>query len=210
MRKLALGLVGAAAAAFCPAAVSAATIITPNTTVTPSAGQTATFYTAGNIFSGPIAATFGDTGIPAGSFTDIYSFTIPQTGTGSGSVTTTVDIGGFGGATDLDILSVMVNGLAATPVYRDLAGNVCTTPGSGTCGATETFAINNVPITANVLNNITITGTSRGLGSYGGNATFIPASSVPEPATWAMMLLGFGAAGMYLRTKRRQVLAQAA
>lgn len=208
MRKLALGLVGAAAAAFCPAAVSAATIITPNTVVHPVAGQTATFFVSGNIFSGPIAATFGDTGIPSGSFTDIFSFTIPQTGTGSGSVTTTVDIGGFGGSTDLDILSVMVNGLSASPVYRDLAGNVCPTPGVGSCGATETFAINNVPITANVLDTITITGTSRGNGSYGGNATFIP--GVPEPATWAMMLLGFGAAGMFLRTKRRQVLAQAA
>jgi hypothetical protein len=210
MRKLALGLIGIASIALCPAAANATTIITPNTTVHPTAGQTATFYVSGNIFSGPIAATFGDVGIPAGSFTDVYNFTIPQTGTGSGSVTTTVDVGGFGGATDLDILSVMVNGLAATPVYRDLTGAVCTTPGSGTCGATETFAINNVPITANVLNSITITGTSRGLGSYGGNATFIP--GVPEPATWAMMLLGFGAVGFTLRRTRKtgQTLLQAA
>ncbi len=200
MRKLALALIGAASVALCPAAANAATIITPNTTVHPTVGQTATFYVAGNIYSGPIAATFGDTGIPAGSFTDIYSFTIPQTGTGSGSVTTTVDVGGFGGSTDLDILSVMVNGLSATPVYRDLSGTVCSTPGVGTCGATETFAINNVPITANVLNNITITGISRGLGSYGGNASFSP---VPEPATWAMMLLGFGAVGFAMRRTRK-------
>lgn len=208
MRKLSMGLVGAAALVLGSTAANAATIITPNTVVNPSPGQTATFFTSGNIFNGPIAATFGDVGIPAGSFTDVFSFTIPQTGTGSGSVTTTVDVGGFGGPADLDILSVMVNGLVATPVYRDLAGNVCSTPGSGTCGATETFAINNVPITSDVLNNITITGTSRGLGSYGGNATFIP--SVPEPSTWALMLLGFGAAGMFLRTKKRNVLAQAA
>lgn len=209
MRKLAMGLVGAAALALGSTAANAAvTIITPNTVVNPSPGQTATFFTAGNIFNGPISATFGDVGIPSGSFTDVFSFTIPQTGTGSGSVTTTVDVGGFGGPADLDILSVMVNGLVATPVYRDLAGNVCSTPGVGSCGATETFAINNVPITADVLNNITITGTSRGLGSYGGNATFIP--SVPEPSTWALMLLGFGAAGMFLRTKKRSVLAQAA
>lgn len=209
MRKLALGLVGAAGLALgSTAATAATTIITPNTVVNPTPGQTATFFTAGNIFNGPIAATFGDVGIPSGSFTDVFNFTIPQTGTGSGSVTTTVDVSGFGGPADLDILSVMVNGLVATPVYRDLAGNVCPTPGVGSCGATETFAINNVPIVSNVLNNVTISGTSRGLGSYGGNATFIP--SVPEPSTWALMLLGFGAAGLFLRTKRRHVLAQAA
>ncbi|QNP43594.1 PEP-CTERM sorting domain-containing protein [Sphingomonas daechungensis] len=34
--------------------------------------------------------------------------------------------------------------------------------------------------------------------------------AVPEPATWAMMLLGFGAAGFVLRRRRRPVLAQAA
>lgn len=213
MRKLALGLVGAAGLALgSTAATAATTIITPNTVVTPSPGQTATFFTSGNITNGPIAATFGDVGIPGGSFTDIFKFTIPQTGTGSGSVTTTVDLSGYGGVADLDILSVMVNSMAATPVYRDLAGNVCPTPspipGTGSCGATETFAITDVPITANILNTVTIVGTSRGLGSYSGNATFTP--TVPEPSTWALMLLGFGAAGMFLRTKRRHVLAQAA
>lgn len=39
-------------------------------------------------------------------------------------------------------------------------------------------------------------------------ATISPA--VPEPATWAMMLLGFGAAGFMLRRRRAPVLAQAA
>lgn len=34
--------------------------------------------------------------------------------------------------------------------------------------------------------------------------------AVPEPATWAMMLLGFGAAGFMLRRRRRPVIPQAA
>ena len=34
--------------------------------------------------------------------------------------------------------------------------------------------------------------------------------AVPEPATWAMMLMGFGAAGYAMRRRRRPVLAQAA
>jgi len=202
MRKFVYGLIGAGAIALASTAANAATtIVTPNTVVMPSPGQIATFFVSGNINSGPIAAIFGDVGIPTGTFTDIFKFTIPQTGVGSGSVTTTVDIGGFGGPADLDITSVMVNSMIATPVYRDLSGTVCTTPGVGSCGATETFAINDVPILANILNSVVITGTSRGLGSYSGNATFTP--SVPEPSTWAMMLLGFGAVGFGMRRARK-------
>lgn len=33
--------------------------------------------------------------------------------------------------------------------------------------------------------------------------TFVVRAGVPEPSTWAMMLLGFGAIGMAFRTKRR-------
>lgn len=201
MRKLAFGLIGAAVVALgsMGTAAGAATIITPNSVVHPTPGQTATFFASG--VSGPISATFGDTGIKAGMFTDNFEFTIAQNGIGSGSVTTSVSVNGVHGSLDLDFLSVMVNGLAATAVYRDAAGNVCTNYNVGTCGATETFAINNVPIVANVLNTISITGISRGNGSYGGQATFTP--SVPEPSTWAMMLVGFGAVGFGMRRARK-------
>jgi hypothetical protein len=46
------------------------------------------------------------------------------------------------------------------------------------------------------------------VGSYVGN--FNVAAPVPEPATWAMMLLGFGAMGMVIRRRRKPVLAQLA
>ena len=53
-----------------------------------------------------------------------------------------------------------------------------------------------------------IQGNNTGPGSLGGTVTINPAS-VPEPATWAMMLLGFGAIGWQLRRRRTPVLAQA-
>ena len=44
-------------------------------------------------------------------------------------------------------------------------------------------------------------------GTLTGNVTISP---VPEAGTWALMLLGFGAIGLTLRTRRRPVLAQVA
>ena len=43
--------------------------------------------------------------------------------------------------------------------------------------------------------------------TFTGNIHF---TAVPEPATWAMMLLGFGAIGFSMRNRRRTTLAQAA
>lgn len=44
-------------------------------------------------------------------------------------------------------------------------------------------------------------------GALTGNVTITP---LPEPATWAMMLLGFGAIGLSVRSRRKPVLAQIA
>jgi hypothetical protein len=35
-------------------------------------------------------------------------------------------------------------------------------------------------------------------------------SAVPEPGTWALMILGFGAVGLTMRRKRQPALAQLA
>jgi|SRR6478672_8134166 len=201
MRKLVLSILGASSLALASAAN--AVVIVPGAPLAGDQSQGPTsFLVSGNIFSGPITATIGHSGIAAGSFTDTFQFTIPQTGTGSGSITTTVDVGQFLGVTDLDITSVVINGTTfAIETLRDINGVACLVEGVGTCGATETFAASLVPIVANVQNTITVTGTSRGLGSYGGNLTFSP-TAVPEPATWAMMLLGFAGIGWQLRRKR--------
>jgi hypothetical protein len=53
------------------------------------------------------------------------------------------------------------------------------------------------------------TDTLQNGGSFAGTVTILTAA-VPEPATWAMMLLGFGAIGLSMRKRRRPVLAQIA
>ena len=47
---------------------------------------------------------------------------------------------------------------------------------------------------------LTINGNNNGTGVLAGTVTISPA--VPEPATWAMMLLGFGAIGWHLRRRK--------
>ena len=73
---------------------------------------------------------------------------------------------------------------------------------------TETWAL----VTPVVLNSgshtIQVVGTLHGAtGSYVGT---LNVAAVPEPATWAMMLLGFGAMGVAIRRRRQPVLAQVA
>jgi len=54
---------------------------------------------------------------------------------------------------------------------------------------------------------LTIMGNAGADGQMGGH---IDIRAVPEPATWAMMLLGFGAVGFAMRRRRAPILAQAA
>jgi hypothetical protein len=140
-----------------------------------------------NIFAAPdgtISASFGQTGIVAGMFQHIYQFTLPQNGTASGSLTTSAVR--FHGVGDTDFVSVFFNGVQLTGITGSL---------------NEVVFANSVPIIAGQLNEIVINGLSRGNGSYGGQGVFAP---VPEPAAWAMLIGGFGFAGMAMR-RRTQV-----
>uniref|UniRef100_UPI0035CC03D2 FxDxF family PEP-CTERM protein n=1 Tax=uncultured Sphingomonas sp. TaxID=158754 RepID=UPI0035CC03D2 len=167
-----------------------------STAMAPAAYAANTFYpgdpqfqVTGDPFSGTVSANIGDSGIAKGAFTDIFSFALGQTGLGSGSIATSSSI--FGDLTDLDLTSVTVNGMAATRVASPQ-------------NLYESYFIFGVPITAGEVNNITVSGISRGNGSFGGNLTFIPSvvTSVPESSTWIMMILGFGMAGAAMRYRR--------
>lgn len=45
------------------------------------------------------------------------------------------------------------------------------------------------------------------LAKYSGTATLVSPSAAPEPAAWALMLLGFGGLGAVLRRRRAAALA---
>ena len=136
-------------------------------------------------YRGSISANLGNTITSIGDFTDTFNFELFQNGVGGGSVTTVAAL--FQGATDLDFTSVLINGVAAS-ITKDAQGIVETVSGSG------------ITLLAGA-NSIVVNGTSRGNGSYGGSIAFTP--SVPETATWGMMILGFVGMGAAMRYRRK-------
>jgi len=69
----------------------------------------------------------------------------------------------------------------------------------------ETWQLDPVYLAAG-LHTITVKGSILGPGGGAYSGTVNVAPPVPEPATWAMMLAGFGAMGFAMRRTRRKVL----
>jgi hypothetical protein len=69
-------------------------------------------------------------------------------------------------------------------------------------GSLESWGLDDTNLAAGTYT-LVINGNNSGTGSLGGTITI---QSLPEPGTWAMMILGFGAVGFALRRKRRPAL----
>ena len=137
---------------------------------------TFTFSADGN----SAVASFNNSGAGA-TFSDVYSFTLP-----AGFASTSLTSAAVNGTTDTAFTSVLLNSLVLT---------------TNSSGAIDEKSLLNVPVPAGP-NTLTVNGTSGGLYSYGGNISFAKVA-VPEPASWALMIAGFGGLGAALRSKRR-------
>ena len=132
------------------------------------------------------SGTFGNATVTPGSFTDVFNFMTPE-GYNLASATISSVMTGNDPATNIDFSSVTLNGTSfniiqtGTVEFRDLL-NKALTPGG-----------NNV---------LSVAGTAGSSASYSGTLSFSSMAAVPEPATWAMMLLGFGAVGFSMRRRR--------
>ncbi len=140
--------------------------------------------------TGP-SGTFGDDEVVCAgggtncNFTRTFTFTTP-----AGFNLASIDISSIATTnplTNIDFSSVTLNGV----VFNTLS-----------TGTQEFRNLLNQALAAGGTNNLVVTGTTGGNAAFSGNLSFSAAAAVPEPGTWALMLLGFGAVGFSMRRRR--------
>lgn len=178
MRKLVLGLVGAAALTFGAGAANATTVFDPiNQTLLDAAN---TDFFGATVIDEP------------GNFSHQFTFNLTADMAADSAVITQI----FGN-NDIDFTSILLDTFAFVQTVTDANGD-------------ETWALDPSVVLTAGMHTIYVNGSvvgSSGDGSYSG---VINLAAVPEPATWAMMLLGFGAVGFAMRRRRRPALMQVA
>jgi PEP-CTERM motif len=191
MRKLLIALAGATALTAASAANAALTI--------GAAGSTN--GTVNPTVTSPTTLEFDTTNAAAGDYLSFFQFNNDGFTAGVFSATaSTVPLAG----TTVGLLQLFTGGTVTNGVY---SGGTLVTGGS-ISGSSNSLTLS-TPLTPNTNYTFQYSGTLANSGNISGNAAFGMAA-VPEPAAWALMLLGFGGIGMAIRRRRRPALAQIA
>jgi hypothetical protein len=192
MRRLVLGIVGASALALASTAANASvtlgTAIGSSCTGGGCVAGASTAVVTDNV-NIPNKVQFDDTNASAGGQTAWFNFFVAPNALGTFSAT----VATFPVST-VTLLELLTGGTSSTVGGTSLI----TTPGT---------QLTYGNLTANTWYTFRYTANMSTAGSISGNATFYP---VPEPGTWALMLLGFGGIGLAMRRRRRPALAQLA
>jgi hypothetical protein len=181
MRKLILGIMGATALTFASAASA-------QVSVTSSPG-----VITGTSDSGVTFSTFYGTANSGSPFDEWVSFTEALDGFYSFDLTSVAVAGNA--ATDVDFTSVFLTG-------GSIVGSLFLSPDINSTDQYEHYVLSDVFLAAGDYT-LHLQGTRGRTATYSGTISF---AAVPEPATWAMMLMGFGAIGFAMRRRRRPAL----
>ena len=139
---------------------------------------------------GSFSGTFGFNGVNGGVFSNIFMFNLP---TGASSFTASSSFTDNPN-NDINFTSIDFNG---------------TNFNVGSTGQVEFRFLTGALVTAGP-QTLTVKGTSGGNGSYAGSIAFTPAAGVvPEPAAWALMIVGFGGTGVMLRRRQKVAISAA-
>jgi hypothetical protein len=181
MRKLVLSLVGATALACGATAANAAETLTPiNSSILNSAGT-----------SGPFGAVI----VGQSSFTDSFAFTLNNAMNTNGQVST------------ISLFNLL--NINFTSIYIDVNDLAHSYTKTSNDPSPETWALAPIGLSSGAHTLFVNGNLANGPGNASYSAT-LNIAPVPEPATWALMLLGFGGIGLAMRSRRRPALAQIA
>ena len=151
------------------------------------AANAATYITENPGPNGLVTFTYGNSDVGTGAtFDDVINFLTPA----SGFLTLTLSEGAANAINNVEFTSVTLNGNAV---------NLFSAPG----GEPDFGYLMNL-FNAGTSNVLRVQGTNGGNGVYSGTISFAP-GAVPEPATWALMLAGFGMVGFAMRRRKGQV-----
>lgn len=143
----------------------------------------------------PESCTFGNDD-PAGNtgnsnnFSDLYTFTLTYARTLSGDIFSSYADGDLTQNVDFSQVRLQGDGLGR-PLSFDI----------NSLGQVEDRSISGVVLQPGTYQ-LRVRGSSNANGSYSGNLFF---GSVPEPAAWMMMILGFGVIGGAMRRRKEQL-----
>lgn len=186
MKMLKLGVAAAIAATALPSTATAATIVTTGPLATTIANTRMDMGTNPNNF----AIGFSDAEL-ANPFNELLTFTTDVAGLLSITVNTT-STSALDNVTFSRIFltgtGLAGGGIDLTQIAADPDDTFSLRPRLNVGAGTFTLNIQGTPGTQN--------------GSLGGNVAFAAGTAVPEPGTWALMLLGFGAVGFSMRRRR--------
>lgn len=186
MRKLSLALAGAVALASASAANATITVVDGSTNVDVTRVHNGTTTYINYQSPDPLAED------NSGSFSNMLTFTNDIAGIYNLSVLTQYAAGGMA---DVTFDTLTISGAL-------IPGGYMTFDGPTSNGTSDTWAISNLMLGAGTYT-INLAGHSDADGAYQGTVKFnLAAAGVPEPATWGLMLLGFGLMGSSMRRRR--------
>lgn len=138
----------------------------------------AAFAAGGPLNFGSTSGTVGFSSTPsAGGFTDVYTFTLANAGTLSGSLTSVVN-----GMQDLDFSGIFLTGPSGVFSFTQILGDPF-----------ETWGLAATNVAAGSYSLAIIGLNSANPASYGGN---LAVTLVPEPQPLAMLLAGLAVVGL--------------